>query len=430
MITRSVARSLIVSTVLLAAPIAAHAQYGVVGVSVNLAPPPLPVYAQPEWPGDGYEWTPGYWAYADAAGYYWVPGTWVLAPAPGLLWTPGYWAWEREGYLWNAGYWGPHVGFYGGINYGFGYFGSGYSGGYWANDRFFCNGAVTNVGRFGGSHGDVYYGRGGAYDANPNRASYNGGAGGTRFHSTAADLTAAREPHIGWTTAQRQHADMARSDPALAAAANHGAPPVAATPRVGLFNDRRIAVAHGSGNGEASHVAVQYHGRNAAQDAGTMSATQHYPSQGVRSDRPSWANGQPGRSAAVAGGGYPSGYPAMGGDSFQPSYLAAPTPGTRTPGAGPQHNGYSTSGARRQTPEYSSGGADPYGGNRWSGGGYASGLRVAPSRSYLAASPAQQRGPAARASAGANRGYGAGSSPRYGSGGAVRAPSAAAGHRR
>ena len=26
----------------------------------------------------------------------------------------------------NAGYWGPHVGFYGGINYGYGYGGVGY----------------------------------------------------------------------------------------------------------------------------------------------------------------------------------------------------------------------------------------------------------------------------------------------------------------
>ena len=32
-------------------------------------------------------------------------------------------------FFWHEGYWGPHVGFYGGINYGFGYWGHGYEGG-------------------------------------------------------------------------------------------------------------------------------------------------------------------------------------------------------------------------------------------------------------------------------------------------------------
>src|ERR1700760_4687501 len=65
-----------------------------VGISVNLAPPPIPVYAQPPIPGDGYLWTPGYWAWDAATGYYWVPGTWVRPPAVGLLWTPPYWGFE------------------------------------------------------------------------------------------------------------------------------------------------------------------------------------------------------------------------------------------------------------------------------------------------------------------------------------------------
>src|SRR5207248_2702104 len=79
-------------------------------VSVRIGPPPLPVYVQPACPGDGYIWTPGYWAYGPD-GYYWVPGTWVVAPEPGLLWTPGYWGWGSDAYIWHAGYWGPHVGF-------------------------------------------------------------------------------------------------------------------------------------------------------------------------------------------------------------------------------------------------------------------------------------------------------------------------------
>ena len=50
---------------------------------------------------------------------------------------------------WNAGYWGPHVGFYGGVNYGFGYGGVGFGGGEWRGGAFFYNTAVVNV---GGAH--------------------------------------------------------------------------------------------------------------------------------------------------------------------------------------------------------------------------------------------------------------------------------------
>ena len=96
-------------------------------IQVGFAPPALPVYAQPPIPGDGYIWTPGYWAYGDA-GYYWVPGVWVLAPRPGYLWTPAWWGWEGGFYRWHGGYWGPQVGFYGGVNYGYGYGGVGYQG--------------------------------------------------------------------------------------------------------------------------------------------------------------------------------------------------------------------------------------------------------------------------------------------------------------
>ena len=33
--------------------------------------------------------------------------------------------------VFDSGYWGPVVGFYGGIDYGFGYFGRGFEGGRW-----------------------------------------------------------------------------------------------------------------------------------------------------------------------------------------------------------------------------------------------------------------------------------------------------------
>ena len=93
-------------------------------------PPPLPEYDQPPVPGDDYIWTPGYWAWSPD-GYYWVPGAWVEAPYEGALWTPGYWGFWNNRYGFYRGYWGQYIGYYGGIDYGFGYVGFGYQGGYW-----------------------------------------------------------------------------------------------------------------------------------------------------------------------------------------------------------------------------------------------------------------------------------------------------------
>jgi WXXGXW repeat (2 copies) len=122
-------------------PVAALAQT----LIIRIAPPELPVYEQPAIPAYGYIWAPGYWAYGPD-GYFWVPGTWVQPPSVGLLFTPGYWGWREGVYVWNAGYWGPHIGFYGGVNYGFGYGGVGYEGGRWNNGVFAYNRTVNNFG--------------------------------------------------------------------------------------------------------------------------------------------------------------------------------------------------------------------------------------------------------------------------------------------
>ncbi len=108
---------------------------GALAVSVAIAPPVLPIYEQPFCPAPGYIWVPGYWAWGPF-GYYWVPGAWVLPPRVGFLWTPGYWGYRGGRYFFTDGYWGPTVGFYGGINYGYGYFGSGYYGGRWEGRTF------------------------------------------------------------------------------------------------------------------------------------------------------------------------------------------------------------------------------------------------------------------------------------------------------
>ena len=97
--------------------------------AVETPPPPLPAYQQPPPPAPGYLWSPGYWYWdEDESDYYWVPGTWALPPRPGLLWTPGYWGWVAGAYIFHGGYWGTRVGFYGGVNYGYGYGGDGYDG--------------------------------------------------------------------------------------------------------------------------------------------------------------------------------------------------------------------------------------------------------------------------------------------------------------
>lgn len=204
-------------------------------VSVNIAPPELPVYEQPAIPADGYLWAPGYWAWnEEIQDYYWVPGTWVEPPQPEYLWTPGYWAASDGAYSWRPGYWGPVVGFYGGVNYGYGYGGRGYEGGYWDRGRLYYNRAVVNV---GSTRIDNVYNRTVVNNVTAGRASFNGGNGGVRAQPTGAELSAQRDHHIAVTPMQREQEQAARTSPELRATANHGNPPIAATPRAGNFTN-------------------------------------------------------------------------------------------------------------------------------------------------------------------------------------------------
>jgi hypothetical protein len=237
-------RLLLIALALLAIPAASQAQVAV-GLSVHIGPPALPVYAQPICPGAGYIWTPGYWAYGPD-GYYWVPGTWVMAPAVGLLWTPGYWGWGGGAYLWHAGYWGPHVGFYGGINYGFGYGGVGFVGGAWRGGVFSYNRAVTNV-NVTVIH-NTYNERVVENNTTMNRTSFNGGTGGTTARPTAAEEAAAREHHVQPTSAQMQHEHAASTNRAQLASVNHGRPAVAASARPGEFSGKGAVAANKPAN--------------------------------------------------------------------------------------------------------------------------------------------------------------------------------------
>jgi hypothetical protein len=220
------------------------AAFAAVGVVITVGPPPLPVYEQPICPGDGYLWTPGYWAWGDDFNdYYWVPGTWIMAPEVGFLWTPGYWGWAGDSFVFYDGYWGPTIGFYGGINYGFGYFGVGFEGGRWDNGHFFYNRAVMNV-NVTDIH-NVYNTT--VTNTTVNRVSYNGGNGGITARPTAQEEAAAHERHIGPVAAQTQHVQEAHSNPQQRASMNQGKPPVAATARPGDFKGSGVVKASEAG---------------------------------------------------------------------------------------------------------------------------------------------------------------------------------------
>jgi hypothetical protein len=241
-------------------------------VSVNIAPPALPVYAQPIAPGPGYIWTPGYWAWGPE-GYYWVPGTWVLAPYVGALWTPGYWGWGGAAYVWHPGYWGPRIGFYGGVNYGFGYFGVGYVGGYWNRGVFNYNTAVTNVNvtNIHNTYNQT------VQNTTISRVSYNGGAGGINAQPTNEERLAGRDQHRGAMPLQARHEQLASTNRSLLASVNHGSPTLAATPRAAAYKqtpegahpNRELAHANANAGGQHTDgMPPQAHAQRMAHPAG------------------------------------------------------------------------------------------------------------------------------------------------------------------
>jgi hypothetical protein len=214
-----------------------------VGISIGIAPPPIPIYQQPYAPGAGYIWTPGYWAYD--SGYYWVPGAWILPPRIGFLWTPGYWAYNGSNYFFNDGYWGPTVGFYGGVNYGYGYGGHGYYGGRWVGNTFRYNRAVTRVNTT--VIHNTYVNKQ-VVKSTGSRASFNG-PGGTTGKPTAQQEAAAKAEHIPATSTQQSRVEAAKKDPALHAANNHGKPKAEAIKALDRNNETQAGAGKAKGKG-------------------------------------------------------------------------------------------------------------------------------------------------------------------------------------
>lgn len=226
-------RLLLVAFVLSLVPAASFAG---VFISVGFAPPMLPVYDVPPCPEAGWIWTPGYWAYGPE-GYYWVPGAWAPAPFEGAMWTPGYWGWSAGLYTWHPGYWGYHVGYYGGINYGGGYFGIGFAGGEWRGHNFFYNTEVIHVGP---SIGFVFHDRAYmnyAFVDRDHHIAFNGGPGGIHHEMMAQERIAINEHHIAATEFQASHESHAMADHNAYFRNNNGRPMNTAMARPAGWNN-------------------------------------------------------------------------------------------------------------------------------------------------------------------------------------------------
>jgi len=221
------------------------------------APPPLPEYVQPPAPDDGYIWTPGYWAWGPY-GYYWVPGVWVEPPYVGALWTPGYWGFYGGRYSWYPGHWGFHIGFYGGINYGFGYIGLGYEGGYWNAGHFFYNRVYNNINARVVRNVYSYHANVRVNNVHVNnnvrvnntvvRPSYRGGPNGVQSHPQPQEGAAYREPTAPRMTTQVQHAQNYSQVRGQYATENHGRPATPAESRP-LRADPNVRPQQRSGGG-------------------------------------------------------------------------------------------------------------------------------------------------------------------------------------
>lgn len=260
-------------------------------------------------------WTPGYWAWDGEGDYYWIAGTWVAAPQPGYLWTPGYWGWGNGGaYIFHGGYWGTQVGFYGGVNYGFGYGGGGFAGGEWRGRQFAYNTAAVNVNTT--SIHNTYVNTTVINNTtinNTTHTSFNGGPNGVAAKPTAQQQTIASEPHLQPTAAQQQHQQVAKQDKSNFASTNHGVPAHAALarPATNVAELQHSAVAAKTAPG------VRPYSAPAPEAAKTI--TNSSTNKPVAAVRP-LPNTQPADRAQT------SRNPAANSTATQPSYTARPAP--------------------------------------------------------------------------------------------------------
>jgi WXXGXW repeat (2 copies) len=304
------ARWQLLAAILFAIPASSFAG---VFVSVGFAPPVLPVYVQPVCPEPGLMWTPGYWAYG-ADGYYWVPGAWVPSPYVGALWTPGYWGWANGLYVFHGGYWGPHVGYYGGVNYGFGYGGIGFAGGVWRGGFFAYNTAVMHVGIGGGWGGRVYEDRVAVdrgFVARDSHVAFSGGPGGIHHDPSPEERVAEHDQHRGPSDVQQHHAEAARADRTSYAKNNGGHPANGGV-------SRPLGASHGS----ETHAMTSHTTSTRTTESHTMSSTHTNTMTATHANTPAstHTNATASTHSSFNGGGpsHPASAPRGGGGGSAP----------------------------------------------------------------------------------------------------------------
>lgn len=318
-----------VPAMLVMAPTAAHAEFSLgLDIRIGYPPPPMPVYEQPPLPGPDYLWVPGHWAWSDwIDDYYWVDGYWEQPPEPDLLWTPAWWGWDNGAFRFHEGYWGREVGWYGGVDYGYGYHGHGWEGGRWEHGHLAYNRAAVNITNLNVTN--VYYQKTTVINNYGPRVSYSGGAGGVQARPTPQEWRATQAPHIAPTPMQQQHVQQAATNPRNVAARvvpNWTPPPVHRVATDGTPVPRAVALAKGNAIAGAP---PQFQRQAPGTAPGQFQA------------RPGNFNGppQPGNAPSGAATPYPrpaynaAARPATGG---QPGYAA---PGTPPQPPRPAYNG-------------------------------------------------------------------------------------------
>ena len=125
------------------------------------------------------------------------------------MWTPGYWGYYGNAYRFHHGFWARHIGFYGGLNYGFGYTGYGYAGGYWNGNNFYYNRAVNHINTV--TIRNVYERN--VTVINNTRVSFNGGNGGVQVRPRPQEIAVLHEQRIPPMAAQVQLRTAAAHNP-------------------------------------------------------------------------------------------------------------------------------------------------------------------------------------------------------------------------
>jgi hypothetical protein len=179
---------------------------------------------------------------------------------------------------------GAAPGFYGGVNYGFGYGGVGFGGGMWVGGVFRYNTAVSNV-NVNIVH-NTYVDRTVIVNGPVNHASFNG-PNGVMARPSAQEAAYGREQHVAASQAQMAHEHAASMDRNNFAAVNRGRAATAAMSRPLSHpggNDRPPSAQHGAmapnrpaGNQAApvSHAPPQHDSQAPHNAAAPHNAPQH-----------------------------------------------------------------------------------------------------------------------------------------------------------